>query len=142
MNTSNEPNPPGTIEMIPKISAMMYNGTTSINLIWIPIKAPITRKNKAAQPHSTVDPMINANSRFHVKSLKNSLSLNFVTKNNTGKYNPPANNQIEYLWKIASDGMANIITNEIQQKIERPASRNNAILEIAYKISFLLAPSL
>ena len=77
-----------------------------------------------------------------VKSLKNSLSLNFVIKNKTGKYNPPASSQIEYLWKIASDGMANIITNEIQQKIESPANRNNAILEIAYKISFLLAPVL
>ena len=95
IKTSNEPKPPGTIDTIPKTEPVIYIARIVKKSVLIPIIKPINKKNPPANVHSKKELIIRASSRFNVRSAKNSVCLNFVAMNSTGKYTPPPTSQIQ-----------------------------------------------
>lgn len=58
IKTSNEPNPPGTIDITPKTDAIIYKANISSILNFTPKTNPIYMKNRPAPAHSKQEPII------------------------------------------------------------------------------------
>jgi len=131
MKTSNEPSPPGIIEMTPATEATTNIGKTAAKSNGRRKAQPIRRKNSAQLPHSRLEPRINRSSRDQVRSLKNSPSLKRVKRNSPGKYRPPPSSQNQYPRNGVPILNPNTITKATQQANDSPANRNRAIFEMA-----------